>query len=143
MGFVLYMIAGTLAATRPEAAAIIQGAAETYVVQSPMVARLVNYSTVTEALGEERAQQSAPAARTWAGTRPSPTPSPRPPRPSANSNLRPSHERAAASRRGYCLCERPVVPGDRGGHRLGLTCRIRLTGPLEIARLSPRLRLRR
>jgi predicted ATPase/class 3 adenylate cyclase len=57
MGFVLYMIAGTLAATRPEAAAIIQGAAETYVVQSPILAQLVNYSTVTEALGEERAQQ--------------------------------------------------------------------------------------
>ena len=35
MGLVLYMIAGALAATRPDAAAIIQGAAEAYVVESP------------------------------------------------------------------------------------------------------------
>jgi predicted ATPase/class 3 adenylate cyclase len=58
MGFVLYVIAGTLATISPEAAAIIQGAAETYVVQSPMIAQLLNYSTVTEALGEERAQET-------------------------------------------------------------------------------------
>src|SRR6516165_5863355 len=42
---------------------------------------------------------SAPAARTWTGTKPSPTPSPRPPRPSANSNLRLSHERTVTERR--------------------------------------------
>jgi predicted ATPase len=58
MGFVLYVIAGSLATTRPEAAAIIQGAAETYVVQSPAIAQLLNYSTVSEALGEERAQET-------------------------------------------------------------------------------------
>jgi hypothetical protein len=34
MGFVLHMIAGALAATQPEAAAIIQGAAEAYVAES-------------------------------------------------------------------------------------------------------------
>jgi predicted ATPase/class 3 adenylate cyclase len=54
MSFVLYVIAGALAATRPEAAAIIQGAAEAYVVELPMFAQLIS-STVTEALGEERA----------------------------------------------------------------------------------------
>jgi hypothetical protein len=50
------MVAGALAATRPEAAAIIQGAAKTYVVESPMFAQLIS-STVTEALGEERARE--------------------------------------------------------------------------------------
>ena len=34
MGLVLYMIAGALAATRPDAAAIIQGAAQAHVVES-------------------------------------------------------------------------------------------------------------
>ena len=56
MGIVLYMIAGALAATRPDAAAIIQGAAETYVVESPKSAQLIS-SIVTEALGEERARE--------------------------------------------------------------------------------------
>src|SRR5215472_1178788 len=40
---------------------------------------------------------SAPAARTWTGTKPSPTPLPRPPRPSTNSNRAPSPEPTAAS----------------------------------------------
>ena len=40
MGFVLHMIAGALAATQPEAAAIIQGAAEAYVAESPIFAPL-------------------------------------------------------------------------------------------------------
>ncbi len=53
MAFVHHMIAGALAATRPEAAAIIQGAAEAYVVESPIFARLISL-IVTEALGEER-----------------------------------------------------------------------------------------
>ena len=56
MGFVLHMIAGTLAATQPEAAAIIQGAAEAYVAESPTIARLFGL-IVTEALGEERARE--------------------------------------------------------------------------------------
>ena len=56
MGIVLYIIAGTLATTRPEAAAIIQGAAEAYVVESPRTAQLIS-STLTEALGEERARE--------------------------------------------------------------------------------------
>jgi predicted ATPase len=56
MGMALYMIASALAATRPEAAAMVQGAAETYVVQSPVFARL-NSSTVTETLGEQRARE--------------------------------------------------------------------------------------
>jgi hypothetical protein len=56
MGVILPMIAGTLATTRPEAAATIQGAAETYVVEGPMFAQLVS-STVTAALGEERARE--------------------------------------------------------------------------------------
>jgi predicted ATPase/class 3 adenylate cyclase len=53
-GFALYMIAGALAATRPEAAAIIQGIAATCIPESPMFAQLVT-SAVIEALGEERA----------------------------------------------------------------------------------------
>jgi predicted ATPase/class 3 adenylate cyclase len=56
MGMALYMIASMLAATRPEAAAIIQGAAETCVVQSPVFAQLIS-STVTKALGEQRARE--------------------------------------------------------------------------------------
>jgi hypothetical protein len=56
MGLSLHMIAGTLAATRPEAAATIQGAAETYVAESPIFAPLISPS-LTAALGEERAQE--------------------------------------------------------------------------------------
>jgi hypothetical protein len=56
MGYVLYVIAGALTATRPEAAAIILGAAETDVVESPMVAQLVSL-IVTQALGEERVRE--------------------------------------------------------------------------------------
>jgi hypothetical protein len=56
MGLTLHWIAGTLAATRPEAAATIQGAAETYVVKMPMSDELVSLA-VTAALGEERARE--------------------------------------------------------------------------------------
>jgi predicted ATPase len=56
MSFVLYFIAGALAATRPEAAAIIQGAAETCVPKAPKFAQRIS-STVTQALGEERARE--------------------------------------------------------------------------------------
>jgi hypothetical protein len=49
------MIAGALLATRPDAAAIIQGAAETYVAESPKFALLT--STVAASLGEERARE--------------------------------------------------------------------------------------
>lgn len=56
MGIVLYFIAGALATSRPDAAAIIQGAIETYVVQSPIVAQLIS-STVTKALGDERVRE--------------------------------------------------------------------------------------
>jgi predicted ATPase/class 3 adenylate cyclase len=52
MSFVLYIIAGALAATRPEAAAIILGAAESYVVESPRSAQLISL-IVTQALGDE------------------------------------------------------------------------------------------
>jgi predicted ATPase/class 3 adenylate cyclase len=55
MGIVLHLIASTLAATRPDAAAIVQGAAGTYVVQSPLFA--VMSSTVTAALGDDRARE--------------------------------------------------------------------------------------
>ena len=51
------MIAGALAATRPEAAAIIQGAAEAYVVETAeWLVQLIS-SIVTAALGEERARE--------------------------------------------------------------------------------------
>jgi predicted ATPase/class 3 adenylate cyclase len=56
MGFVLYMIAGALVTTRPDAAAIIQGAAEAYVGESPKFAQLISL-ILTEALGEERARE--------------------------------------------------------------------------------------
>ena len=56
MGMVLYMIAGALAATRPEAAAIIRGAADAYAVAPPFPAQLIT-SIVTAALGEERTRE--------------------------------------------------------------------------------------
>jgi len=55
MGTVLHLIAGALAATRPDAAAIIQGAAETNMIRPPMVAQLS--STITTALGEGRVRE--------------------------------------------------------------------------------------
>jgi predicted ATPase/class 3 adenylate cyclase len=56
MGLVLHIIAGALAAARPGAAAIIQGAAETYVVKMPMPDELIGLA-VTAAVGEERARE--------------------------------------------------------------------------------------
>jgi predicted ATPase/class 3 adenylate cyclase len=56
MGITVHMIAGTLAATQPEAAAIIQGVAEAYVAELPTIAQLIGL-IVTEALGEERARE--------------------------------------------------------------------------------------
>jgi tetratricopeptide (TPR) repeat protein len=55
LGYVLYMVAGALAATQPEAAAIIQGGAEAYVVESPNWTPLI--SLIVKALGEERARE--------------------------------------------------------------------------------------
>jgi predicted ATPase/class 3 adenylate cyclase len=55
MAFVFYIIAGALAGTRPEAAAIILGAAETYAAEPPRATQLITL-IVTEALGEERAR---------------------------------------------------------------------------------------
>ena len=48
-------IAGALAATQPEAAAMIQGAAGAYVAESPILAPFS--LIVTEALGGERARE--------------------------------------------------------------------------------------
>jgi predicted ATPase/class 3 adenylate cyclase len=56
MAPVLHITAGALAATRPEAAAMIQGAAEAYVGELPNFVRLISLM-VTEALGEERARE--------------------------------------------------------------------------------------
>jgi non-specific serine/threonine protein kinase len=56
MGTILYLIAAALATTRPEAAAIILGAAETYLAESPRSAQLISL-IVTQALGEERARE--------------------------------------------------------------------------------------
>ena len=56
MGSVFHVIAGALAATQPEAAAIIQGAAKAYMAESPNFARPIGL-IVTEALGEERARE--------------------------------------------------------------------------------------
>ena len=55
MGITLHIIAGTLAAARPDAAAIIQGAAEAYMVAPPIPVQVIS-STVT-ALGDERARE--------------------------------------------------------------------------------------
>jgi hypothetical protein len=52
MSFVLLAIAGTLATTKPEAAAMIQGAAGAHVAESPIIARLFSL-IVTENPGEE------------------------------------------------------------------------------------------
>jgi predicted ATPase len=56
MSFVLLTIAGTLATTKPEAAAMIQGAAKAYVAESPIIARLFSL-IVTKAPGEERTRE--------------------------------------------------------------------------------------
>ena len=56
MGPVLQTIAGTLAATQPEAAAMILGAAEASVVAPPNFATLISL-IVTEAMGGERARE--------------------------------------------------------------------------------------
>ena len=100
MGIILHLIAGAFAASRPDAAAIIQGAAEAYVVQAPTVA-LASSTTVTGALGDARARElRARGAEHGLGPGPRPTPSPRPPKPSTNANPRPSDERA---RPDHCL----------------------------------------
>jgi len=54
VGLVLYIIAGTIVTTRPEAAAIIQGAAEAYVGESATLVQPIS-SIVTETLGDQRA----------------------------------------------------------------------------------------
>ena len=56
VGIVLYMIAGAIAATRPEAAAIILGAAEAYIAASVGRTQLISL-IVTQALGEQRARE--------------------------------------------------------------------------------------
>src|SRR5262245_60370956 len=55
VGLVLYIIAGALVTTRPEAAAIIQGAAEAYVAESATLVQPIS-SIVTETLGDQRAR---------------------------------------------------------------------------------------
>jgi hypothetical protein len=55
MALVLYMIAGALLTSRPDASAIILGAAEAYVVESPQFAVL--NSIAAASLGEERARE--------------------------------------------------------------------------------------
>jgi hypothetical protein len=55
-GSILHMIAGTLATTQPDAAAIIQGAAAAYAVGPDWIARTIS-SSVAEALGDERARE--------------------------------------------------------------------------------------
>jgi hypothetical protein len=101
MGIVLHLIAGALAPTRPDTAAILQGAAEAYMVQPPMFSLLS--SAVTAALGDEGARElhARSADMDWdqalAYTLTQATQALR------NRNPRPSHERAATSRWGYCL----------------------------------------
>jgi len=56
MGIILQIIAGTLVATRPDAAAIILGAAEAHVIESARGAQLIG-APVAAALGEERARE--------------------------------------------------------------------------------------
>jgi hypothetical protein len=56
MGLVLHMIAGVLAATRPDAAAIIQGATQAHAVESAERTQQIS-SHLTATLGEESAQE--------------------------------------------------------------------------------------
>ncbi len=56
MGMVLYLIAGALANTQLDAAAVVQGAADTNVIKAPDFAQLIRLQ-LTAALGEERAQE--------------------------------------------------------------------------------------
>jgi hypothetical protein len=56
IGPLLHLIAGALAATRPEAAAIIEGAAESYVVHAPLFA-LASSAAGTGVLGDARARE--------------------------------------------------------------------------------------
>jgi predicted ATPase len=56
MGITLHMLAGTLATARPDAAAIILGAAEAHVIESARTAQLVT-SAAAAALGDNRARE--------------------------------------------------------------------------------------
>jgi predicted ATPase/class 3 adenylate cyclase len=56
IGITLHMVAGALAATEPEAAAIILGAAEAHVIKSAETAG-VTMSTVATSVGEDRARE--------------------------------------------------------------------------------------
>jgi hypothetical protein len=56
IGITLHMLAGALASTQPEDAAIILGAAEAHVIESAENAQLI-LSTVAASLGEERARE--------------------------------------------------------------------------------------
>ena len=56
VGLVLDVIAGALVTTRPEAAAIIQAAAEAYVGESATLVQPIS-PIVTETLGDERARE--------------------------------------------------------------------------------------
>jgi hypothetical protein len=56
VGLALYMIAGALAATAPDAAAIILGAAEAHVTGSVSIVQLIS-SNLAAALGDERARE--------------------------------------------------------------------------------------
>jgi hypothetical protein len=103
MSFVLLIIGGALAATRPEAAAIIQGAAEADMAESPTIAQLFGL-IVTEALGEERAR--TPRPRRGDGLGPSRRLRPYPDRPSPQRNP----IRDSAMRRS------PRWTGARSGH---------------------------
>jgi hypothetical protein len=66
MGTIFHLIAGALVTTRSDAAAIIQGAAETYAVTPPIFVQLIS-SAMTAALGEERARElrARGADMTW------------------------------------------------------------------------------
>jgi len=56
MGIVLYMMAGALAATRPDVAAVILGAAGTQVAEPPLFAQLIS-SSVMASLDDERGRE--------------------------------------------------------------------------------------
>jgi hypothetical protein len=56
MGITLHMIAGALATIQPDAAAIILGAAQAHVIESPGTAQLIT-STVAAAVGEKRTRE--------------------------------------------------------------------------------------
>jgi hypothetical protein len=107
MVFVLHTIAGALAATRPEAAVIIQGGRS---LCGPVADYRSAHQLDRHGTSGRGARARTPRPPTWTGTKPSPTPLPRSHKPSTNPNPTASHERVRPSRctpRAHPVCLPP------------------------------------